>query len=347
MSIAVQVAAIEEEIDRLRSALARAEEAHEITQNHKAHVTKLLDESEKRETELRLMLECSEKRGNELETQLATIVERTAKAQREACLVAFDGQCKGWPCSREFVREGIAAAPLVTLSTLPEADSSGGGEEASVGTNMKMDPVIAAVMAQTAGANTAACRHCGGRGYWLQPGSTVAGGPCFYCIGTRFDPAPPKSEPEMLFKCHECKRIGVKVDEDGCCATCGHDCDLVPAPDGGGEDEHPIANLLRAQKAAAEPKAEAIDEWNDSLCTDALDWAVVSARDWKSALQAIKGRNARIAELDKELEAAWAMGDRERARRKELEAELETLADVSKSTIASLERQLAEPRGKP
>ena len=29
------------------------------------------------------------------------------------------------------------------------------------------------------------------------------------------------------FKCHECGLT--KADEDGCCATCGRDCKVVPA----------------------------------------------------------------------------------------------------------------------
>lgn len=108
MSVAAQVATLEEEIERLRSALARAEEEAGLWEArydvlHRKR-NRLLDENAA------------------LETQLAAIVERTEKAQREKCAAEWTGQPSG------LVSECIRSVSLVTLSALPEADSGGGGE---------------------------------------------------------------------------------------------------------------------------------------------------------------------------------------------------------------------------
>lgn len=93
--------------DELRSALARAEEEAGLWEArydvlHRKR-NRLLDENAA------------------LETQLAAIVERTAKAQREKCAAEWTGQPSG------LVSECIRSVSLVTLSDLPEADSGGGG----------------------------------------------------------------------------------------------------------------------------------------------------------------------------------------------------------------------------
>lgn len=135
------------ELDSLRSALARAEEEREESIQLGARTETRLIVAEKEEKELRGQLAAAEiaaekwyreakkwyREAFNRATQLATIVERTAKAQRSSdanfAEQWLDGEVH-LPSKVKFVSEAIPYAPLVTLSTLPEADSSGGGETA-------------------------------------------------------------------------------------------------------------------------------------------------------------------------------------------------------------------------
>lgn len=134
------------ENEQLRSALARAEEEKD---------------------------ELLELQYIELQAEFATIVERTARAQRDSDRAFvhqwLDGEVH-LPKQVQFANEALAYAPLVTLSTLPEADSSGGGGKARNPSTGNLYPLCCtaatrasadAVAAEIASWDTTLCRHCG------------------------------------------------------------------------------------------------------------------------------------------------------------------------------------------
>lgn len=215
--------------------------------------------------------------------------------------------------------------------------------------------------------NQPVCRHCGMRlAQHAHP--NICTGMLAGKIGTRFESAPSKSEePERLCDCgynsQRHSEEGVCPNRDGYWVPVDEEPTIVPAPDGGWEDdaerewermaamsdeeivkEHAAgirakmletARKARAAKErlmadptlyrAAESKAEAIDEWTDAVIDASQKWGNADATPVK-LFAAIKRRNTRIRTL--EFSNAIA-----RARCAELEAELADQVALNKANI--------------